>query len=59
MRKVFGIGFSKTGTTSLESALEIFDFKVCRGHWNSNHTYYLFALYVNQHFGEIKRMTNG
>ena len=32
-KKVFGIGFSKTGTTSLENALTILGYNVCKGHW--------------------------
>lgn len=55
--KVFCLGFSKTGTTSMEQALDILDYDVCRGHWNSPHTYYLLALYVNRDFKEILRLT--
>jgi hypothetical protein len=58
MRKVFGVGFSKTGTTSLEIALQDFDLNVCRGHWESNHSNYLMSLFVNQDFEEIRRMTS-
>ena len=55
--KVFGIGFSKTGTTSLENALELLGYNVCRGHWKLPHTFYLHALYVNKDYDEIYRLT--
>jgi hypothetical protein len=55
--KVFCIGFSKTGTTSMETALEILGFNVCRGDWRNRHTMYLQALWVNRDYKEILRMT--
>jgi len=58
INKVFGLGFSKTGTTSLERALEILGYKVCKGHWNNNYTNYLLSLYVNKDFDELIRMTD-
>lgn len=36
MDKVFGLGFSKTGTSTLESVFEILGYNVCRGHWCLN-----------------------
>jgi hypothetical protein len=57
VRKVFGVGFSKTGTTSLERALERLGYNVCRGWWRTNHSFYLMALYVNGDTEEILRMT--
>jgi hypothetical protein len=56
MQKVFGLGFSKTGTTSLEQALEILGYKVCKGHWQNPHTFYLHALYIHRDYDEIFRM---
>jgi len=58
MNKIFGIGFSKTGTTSLEEALEILGCKVCRGNWRNTHTFYLLALYINRDYDEIFRLVN-
>ena len=57
MTKVFNIGFSKTGTTSMEDALEILGYNVCRGYYNNNLTNYLVALYVNKDFEEILKLT--
>jgi hypothetical protein len=56
--KIFGVGFSKTGTTSLEKALEILGYKVCRGHWKLSHTFYLHALYIHKDYDEIFRLIN-
>jgi hypothetical protein len=55
--KVFGIGFSKTGTTSLEQALLNLGLNVCRGVYNLKHSDYNAALYVSGLFNEIHRMT--
>ena len=55
--KVFGVGFSKTGTTSLEKALEILGYRVCRGHWKNPHTFYLLALYIHGDYEEILRIS--
>ena len=58
MQKVFGIGFSKTGTTSLETAFETLGYKVCHGHWQNNNTFYLQALWVNRAYDEIFKLVN-
>lgn len=55
--KVFCLGFSKTGTTSLEQALETLGYNVCKGNWRTNHTFYLLALFVNRDYDELLRMT--
>ncbi len=55
--KVFGLGFSKTGTTSLERAMEILGYNVCRGNWKNGHTYYLLAMFMAEDRNEIRRMT--
>ena len=55
--KVFGIGFSKTGTTSLEQALTILGYNVCKGRQDLKHNDYLAALYVNKAYDEIYRLT--
>ncbi len=56
MEKIFGLGFSKTGTTSLEVALEKLGYRVCRGHWKNSHTFYLLALYIHRDYDEIFRI---
>ncbi|NNL58141.1 MAG: hypothetical protein HKP31_01530 [Nitrosopumilus sp.] len=56
MEKIFCIGFPKTGTTSLEKALEILGFNVCRGHYNNNHTNYLIGLFLNKDYAEIEKI---
>ncbi|WP_452227717.1 sulfotransferase family protein [Lacinutrix sp. MEBiC02404] len=56
MEKIFCIGFPKTGTTSLEEALSLLGFKVCKGHFNNNHTNYLISLFVNNEFDEIDKI---
>lgn len=53
MSKIFCIGFPKTGTTSIEEALTILGYKVCKGHFNNNYTNYLISLFVNNDFDEI------
>ncbi|MBB4284618.1 sulfotransferase [Roseospira goensis] len=54
-RKVFGVGFMKTGTTTLETALEQLGYRVCKGHWNNNHTNYLIAQALSGHADECIR----
>lgn len=56
--KVFCLGFSKTGTTSMQTAIEALGYKVCKGHWQNGHTFYLLALSVNKDYDELLRMTN-
>ena len=46
-KKIFGIGFSKTGTTSFEQFFESLGYRVCRGRWNNHMTNYLCALHCN------------
>ncbi len=58
MKKVFNIGFSKTGTTSFEYAMEILGFKTYHGNYNLKHNDYLMSLWVNKDFLEIKKMSN-
>lgn len=58
MAKIFGIGFPKTGTTSLEFALETLGYRVLRGHWKFPHTFYLQALYIHRDYDEIFRLTD-
>lgn len=53
MEKIFGVGFSKTGTTSLEAALTLLGYKVCKGHWNNNYSNYLAALYKHQDYAPL------
>lgn len=53
MEKVFGIGFPKTATTSFERALEILGYKVAKGHFGNNYTYWLMAMYLNGELEEI------
>jgi SAM-dependent methyltransferase len=53
MQKVFGIGFSKTGTTSLESALSILGYNTWRGHWQNPNLSYAIALYL---YNDIEKL---
>lgn len=55
-RKVFGIGFSKTGTTSLETALKLLGYDPWWGHWQNPNTGFVLALYVNKDFEELFKM---
>jgi hypothetical protein len=55
--KIFDLGFPKTGTTSLESALEILGYDVCKEDFQFNYTNYLMALCVNEDFEEIVRIS--
>ena len=57
MAKVFGLGFSKTGTSSLEKALQALGYEVCRGHWKLPHTFFLHALYANKDYEGIRRLS--
>ena len=54
--KVFGIGFPKTATTTLEEALGKLGYKVCRGDRRNNYSNYLMALYVHRDYEELGRM---
>lgn len=56
--KIFCIGFSKTGTTSLESALKLLGYNVCAGDYRNNYSNYLQGLYVNNDFEEILKITH-
>lgn len=55
--KVFGVGFSKTGTTTMEKACLDLGLNVCRGHWNLKHNDYHLALYVGGLHEELRLMT--
>jgi len=55
--KVFNLGFSKTGTTSIEHALEMLGLRVCKGHFASNYTNYLLALYIAGDTREIIKLS--
>lgn len=58
MSKVFNLGFSKTGTTTLETALEILGYRVANGHWNKNYSFYLCALCIAKEYPEIIKFTD-
>lgn len=55
--KVFGVGFSKTGTTSIEQACLDIGLNVCRGDWKLKHNDYHLALCAGGLFEELHRMT--
>jgi hypothetical protein len=57
MEKVFGIGFSKTGTTSFEYAMEHFGYKVYHGNYILKHNDYMLSLWIHRDYDEIKRMS--
>ena len=57
MAKVFCVGFSKTGTTSFEYAMEILGYRVYHGHWQLKHNDYMMALWIHRDLEEIKRMS--
>ena len=57
VRKVFNLGFSKTGTTSIEQALQHFGYRVARGHWKYNYCFYLLSLCINDDYDEIIKFT--
>lgn len=54
--KVFCLGFPKTGTTSLEVALQSLGYRVCRGASRNNHSNFLMALHVHGDTDEIARL---
>jgi hypothetical protein len=56
-QKVFNLGFSKTGTTSVEEGLQLLGYNVCRGHFNNSYTNFLIALYVNKDYKELMKFT--
>lgn len=58
MPKIFGLGFSKTGTTSLETALQILGYKVCKQHWQYPYTFYMQALWIHRDYDELFRIAN-
>lgn len=56
-RKVFNLGFSKTGTTSIERALQILGYRVAKGHWKYNYCFYLMSLCIHGDYDEIISFT--
>lgn len=58
MEKIFCIGFPKTGTTSLEVALKILGYNVCKGHYSNNHSNYLISLFFHKDYDELDKMIN-
>lgn len=57
-KKVFVIGMSKTGTTSMEHVLVQLGYRVCRGHWRKWDTNFLCACYYYNDLDEILNITN-
>jgi len=55
--KVFNVGFSKTGTTSIEQAFKILGYRVSKGHWKYHYNYYLLAVALAGDYDEIIRYT--
>lgn len=54
-KKVFCIGMSKTGTTSMGTLFEDLQYRVCRGNWNNNVTNFLCSCY---HYGDVDEIIN-
>ena len=54
-QKVFCIGMSKTGTTSMGTLFEDLKYRVCRGNWNNNVTNFLCSCY---HYGDVDEIIN-
>ena len=54
-RKVFNLGFSKTGTTSIEQAFQLLGYRVSKGHWKYHYNYYLLAVAIQGDYDEIVR----
>lgn len=52
-RKVFNLGFSKTGTTSIETALQLLGYSVARGHWKYHYCHYLCAVAASGDYDEV------
>lgn len=57
-KKVFLIGMSKTGTTSMEQFLENLGYRVCKGNWNNKDKNFLAACYCFNQIDEIINLTN-
>lgn len=53
MQKVFGIGFSETGTTSLENAIKLLGYNTWRGHWENPNLSYATALYLYKDYDKL------
>lgn len=56
--KIFGIGFPKTGTTSMETAFELLGYNVCRGHWKNPHSNMAIAHAISNDYKRIKPIIN-
>ena len=56
--KVFCIGFSKTGTTSLEKALNHLGYKMYTGRYDNYVAHWLYACYIYGDYDEILRITD-
>ena len=54
--KIFCVGFSKTGTTSLEKALQILGYNVCKGNYANNYSNYLMALAIHKDLEELYKI---
>jgi hypothetical protein len=57
-QKIFGVGFSKTGTTSLESALNLLGYKTWHGHWQNPNMSYIMSLYLHRDYQELFKIVN-
>ena len=57
MEKVFNLGFSKTGTTSFEYAVEYLGYNTYHGNYTLKHSDYMLALWIHRDFDEIRKMT--
>lgn len=55
--KVYGIGFSKTGTTTLSSALGQLGYRTWTGHWQKPENFYLLALYIHRDYDALFRFS--
>lgn len=56
--KVFGLGFPKTGTTTLETMLFCLGKRHCVSHWNKASTNFLVHAWKTKDYEEIKRIIN-
>lgn len=55
-QKIFGIGWSKTGTTSMEQALITLGYNVCRGGWKNPTTNLAIAFALNKDYSRLQRI---
>lgn len=57
MKKVFNVGFSKTGTTSFEVALKLLGYNAYRGDFRVPVSEYAVGMWIHRDYAELRRLS--